>query len=386
MKRLVAAAFLSMSLLGMTAYGSEAAVVPNDTVLTGVGDLVGVNASTESAVSETAAADTAQETAADTGSETTMRSYLTGEVVDTEIGGKRPMAIMLNNISDALPQAGLANAAVVYEAPVEGMLTRLMGIFEDYNLDKIGSVRSCRDYFIDFAQEFDAIYVHYGQSVYAVSKLNAPGIDNISGLSYQEGIGEVDGYTGEDIFYRTDDRPAPHNCYTSYDELQTAMERLEYNPLHYVGFEGHYNFAADGQTVVPTTGTATRIAPGYPVNSPWFEYNADEGVYYRYQYGDAQIDQLTGEQVKYENVIFQVCECENYDENGYLNFNTKSGGDAYYFSQGAYQKCTWSVENPELYSSPARYYDENGNEITLNQGKTWVCIIRAQDTESISIE
>lgn len=75
-----------------------------------------------------------------------MKSYLTGEYVSPAIGQRRPVAVMLNNIQAAVPQAGIANAGVVYEAPVEGGITRLMGIFEDYdNLEKIGSVRSCRD-------------------------------------------------------------------------------------------------------------------------------------------------------------------------------------------------------------------------------------------------
>jgi hypothetical protein len=37
------------------------------------------------------------------------------------------------------------------------------------------------------------------------------------------------------------------------------------------------------------------------------------------------------------------------------------------------EKVTWTKENED---SPARYFDEAGNEITLNQGKTWVCIAR----------
>ena len=70
-------------------------------------------------------------------------SYLTGEYVPEEIGRRRPVAIMLNNLRPACPQAGIANAGVVYEAPVEGGITRLMGVFEDYdNLDKIGYVKS----------------------------------------------------------------------------------------------------------------------------------------------------------------------------------------------------------------------------------------------------
>ena len=58
-----------------------------------------------------------------------VRSYLTGKIVDKKIGRKRPYAIMLNNIYGAIPQAGIERADVVYEAPVEGAITRLMGIF-----------------------------------------------------------------------------------------------------------------------------------------------------------------------------------------------------------------------------------------------------------------
>lgn len=83
----------------------------------------------------------------------TCKSYLTGETVSTAIGRQRPIAMMFNNIYDAIPQYGIENCGVVYEAPVEGYITRLMGIMEDYqSADRIGSVRSCRNYFIYFAR------------------------------------------------------------------------------------------------------------------------------------------------------------------------------------------------------------------------------------------
>ena len=81
-----------------------------------------------------------------------VKSYLTGEYVKEEIGSRRPVAFMMSNSRDAVPQSGIANAGVIYEAPVEGGITRLMAIMEDYDqLEKIGSMRSCRDYFIFYA-------------------------------------------------------------------------------------------------------------------------------------------------------------------------------------------------------------------------------------------
>ena len=110
-------------------------------------------------------------------------SYLTGLPVSDELYHARPLAVMFNNIEAGCPQAGIAEASIIYEVPVEGRITRLMGIFEDYrNLEKIGSIRSSRDYFVYFALEYDALYAHFGQATpYVGDLLNSDRVDNISG-------------------------------------------------------------------------------------------------------------------------------------------------------------------------------------------------------------
>ena len=93
-----------------------------------------------------------------------VQSYLTGEMISKKRQKRRPVAIMINNIIDAIPQYGISKAEVMYEAPVEGGITRLMCIMDDYdNLKRIGSIRSCRIYYTRFALEWDAIYSHFGQ-------------------------------------------------------------------------------------------------------------------------------------------------------------------------------------------------------------------------------
>ena len=125
-------------------------------------------------------------------------SYLTGEPVPEEIGRRRPAAVMINNIEACLPHWGLSHAGVYYEAPVEGGISRIMAIFEDYDsVERIGSVRSCRNYFIFYASGFEAVYVHYGQSAYAAPYLELPEVNNLSGPG---------GGYGDQIFYRTADR------------------------------------------------------------------------------------------------------------------------------------------------------------------------------------
>ena len=108
-----------------------------------------------------------------------IKSYLTGEMVDVAKADRRPVAVMMSNDKAALPQYGINRAGVVYEAPVEGSMNRYMAILEDYDdLDRIGSVRSCRTYYTYFAREFDAIYAHFGQSTFALPYLD--NVDNIN--------------------------------------------------------------------------------------------------------------------------------------------------------------------------------------------------------------
>lgn len=300
-------------------------------------------------------------------------SYLTGEYVPETIGRRRPVAVMLNNLKPACPQAGIANAGVVYEAPVEGGITRLMGVFEDYdNLEKIGSVRSCRDYYIFYASGFNAIYTHYGQSAYALPFLDLPEVNNLSGLA---------GY-GDQVFYRTTDRKSPHNAYTSFEGIQKGIEINGYSQEYDENFTPGYAFCGVNEEVeLPGAEEASIVKPGYFLNKPWFEYNPEDKLYYRFQYGDKQIDQLTGEQIAYKNIILQYSSWRNYDENGYLNIDVDAPNVGKYITNGKVIDITWKKHEPW---GATFYYDTNGNQITMDTGKTWVCII--QDTYADRVE
>ena len=305
-----------------------------------------------------------------------IKSYLTGEWVSETIGMRRPVAVMLNNIKEAQPMTGVSAAGVIYECVVEGSLTRMMGIFEDYdNLDKIGSVRSCRNYFVYYALEFDAIYAHYGQSAYAVSLLEQDYVDNLSGLS---GIGGT-------VFYRTSDRVAPHNAYASGKGINMGIEKLGFRKEYSEKYKGKFTFASDDETIkldANNAYAATTLKPGYLINQPWFEYNSTDGLYYRFQYGEKQIDDMNGEQLSFKNVIFQYSSWDVADEKGYLGFDCHAGGKMIYFTEGRAVEGRWIRYDGD--EGSVRYYDENGEEIIVNQGKTWICII--QDTYGDKVE
>ncbi len=301
-----------------------------------------------------------------------VRSKLTGAWVDEEIGNRRPVAVMLSNVEAACPQTGIAMADIIYEAPVEGALTRLMGIFEDYDaLDKIGSVRSARNYYVYYAAEYDAIYAHYGQSSFAEGILGSGNIDNLSGL---ESIGKT-------VYYRTSDRKAPHNAYASAEGITRGIQSKNYRTSYEDDFSGHFLFMEEAELLLSDGQPATKVVPGYQINTPYFEYREAEGVYYRYQYGDAQIDDRDQTHLAYKNIILQYTASDMYDYQC-LNLNVSNSGAGMYITNGQAINITWQKESEW---GKTTYYDEHGDELVLNQGKTWICIIQESRIDKVEI-
>ena len=90
-------------------------------------------------------------------------SQYTGLPIPEEVALQTPVAVMLNNHIDAYPQSSISFADIVYEVPVEGSITRYLAVFQDYaDLEKIGSIRSTRRYYLDFALDQSAVLVHFG--------------------------------------------------------------------------------------------------------------------------------------------------------------------------------------------------------------------------------
>lgn len=301
-----------------------------------------------------------------------IQSYLTGEMVPVEQGNRRPLAVMMSNDKAALPQYGINRAGVVYEAPVEGTMNRYMAIIEDYDdLERIGSVRSCRTYYTYFAREFDALYAHYGQSTFAKPYLK--NVDNINGL---EGIGGT-------AYYRSKDRKAPHNAYTSADGIRRAAEKLGYSMEYDPAYQGHFQFTRgepvdfENLTVRP----AWKVTPGYRLNNPWFEYHEDDGLYYRFQYGAPH--KGSEGQIAVKNLIIQYCAAGYYASTDYRNINVHGESWGYYVTDGKAIDVTWKKDGE---FGVTHYYNELGQEIFLNPGKTWICIATTNDMGVASFE
>lgn len=286
----------------------------------------------------------------------------------TEYG--RPVAIMINNIEQAIPQSGISQADVLYEFVVEGGITRMLGIFGDYeSLEKVGSIRSCRPYYVTTANEFDAIYMHYGQSPQGQEELDKTGIDHISGLS---GEGTV-------AFYRASDKESPHNVYSNGDMIKAGIDYIGCATTHSEGFESKFSFnetdtAPEGEAVNKLTLNMTNYT------QPWFEYDAENKVYNRFQYGGAQIDELTGDQLTFKNIIIQFAHYTSIDDHDRQLIDLVGSGDGYYVSDGVIVPVTWKKSGD---NSITKYYTADGEELKLNPGKTYVTVFESDNKAGV---
>ena len=81
-----------------------------------------------------------------------VRNELTGELIDESLANQRPIAVMVDNESIALPHYGLTQADVVYEmmnSTANGEITRFMALFKDWGSgfsERLGDIRAVWKY------------------------------------------------------------------------------------------------------------------------------------------------------------------------------------------------------------------------------------------------
>jgi len=313
--------------------------------------------------------------------------------VQTFTGNDRPIAVMIDNHSGAWPQANLDKAYLVYEIVVEGGETRLMALFKGQDLEKIGPVRSSRHYFLDYALENDAIYVHHGWSPQAESDISKLKVNNINGIT-----------ESATDFWRVKDKSSPHNMFTSTASILKIAERKGYeltstkeSVLNYVAeefnLEDKYeveiietveneNVTTENVDVTEDTEEVKTIAisaanvtiPHSKLQTVKYEYNEETKTYTRYARNKLQTDYITGEPVTTKNIIITICDnytltdSENKGRQGLKNIGTFEG---YYITNGkAIQiKCIKTDRDEQTI-----YKDLEGNEIQVNDGNTFINI------------
>ena len=281
---------------------------------------------------------------------------------------RRPVAVMINNHAAARPQSGLNSADIVIEANVESGITRYMAIFWSEAPEKVGPIRSIRQYYLEWLSEYDPIVIHDGCASSDDVRVNACG--NI----YLYGIKDI-GTLGA---WRWDDgrRYAPHNEYSSVEYAWEYARKVDWNnfptTLESWKFKNDTDITSrgDGETIEVTF--HTRLNNGGLYDAIW-TYDTTTNSYFRKVGGQADMDQETSTQVSARNVVIQEIQMINTgDDKAHIILTTIDEGDAIFLIDGNIEYGTWKKTSR---TDRTTYYDSKGEEIEFNRGRIWISVI-----------
>lgn len=284
---------------------------------------------------------------------------LTGERdIDEQTAKKRPVAITINNLSQAQTvQTGIGEADIVYETEVEGGITRLLAVYQDTTaIEKIGTVRSARYAFIDLALGHDAIYVHHGED-YLYAKSHLKDVDHFTVSELAGGARISNGLARE------------HTLYAYGDGLWSALSKAGFE-LERKRTENWQSFG-DPSDIITFEGKASSITVPFSASyKSIFKYDSVAGRYVRHFNAVERKDYVTGKPTYFKNVVVLMTAISNYSD-GYHRNVSLNNGTGYYFTNGTYTPINWSKGSAK---NKLSFTLTDGTPLTLNVGNTWVCI------------
>lgn len=305
------------------------------------------------------------------------RSEITNEWIDESLKNQRPIAVMVDNESTALPHYGLTEADVVYEimnSTANGRITRLMAIVKDWGkIEQFGSIRSTRPTNIMLAAEWNAVLCHDGGPFYINDWIAKKYSANFSGGFSRVDNGKSREFTEYICTGDLDKKFSSSNYSTEYNEY--------YPGQHYFFSNSEIDLSENSDSF-----DCTEIELPFPHNSSRLQYNESTGTYDYYEYGKAHTDpQHDNAQLTFKNLLIQDTTFSQLDENGYMIYNAiDSGRDAYYITNGKAIEVTW-IKAGE--SDPTIYLNkQTGEQIELNTGKTYVALVPSDSWDDIVIK
>ena len=284
----------------------------------------------------------------------------------------RPYAIMINNVEGARKlQSGLQDAYMVYELMVEGGITRYLALFLDQTTERIGSIRSARHYYLDYALENDAIYVHHGYSPQAREDWSKLGVDRIEVNESTTGWRD-----------KSASKTYEFTLFTNIEKLGKGIrsKRTERNK------DLLLNYSVDNIDISQMEGAipANKIDIKYSSNTTTnYKYDTDNNIYLRSVNNKSQNDYVTGKQLTVKNIIVYKVKYSNIqgDDKGRQTIDNVGNGTGYYISNGYAVPITWKKDSR---SSATIYKYNNGKEIQVNDGNTFIQIMPDNQTLAIS--
>lgn len=302
---------------------------------------------------------------------------LTGLWIDESIVSRRPVAVVINNIKKALPQSGISQADVIYETLAEGEITRLIALFKNFDAKKIGPLRSARHYFIDFALNHDAVFVHHGVSPLAATAIKNLKPDNLNSLSHLEKT-----LTWRDSTRRKQRGMFEHSLYTNTEKILKTWNTVGYRMKLKESYLPMFVFNEKDWT--PIGSEAKKVTIHFSkVYMPEFHFDDESALYLRNQFSKPHTDEYNGEQLAVKNIFILFTDIWTIkgDEAFRRDMNLITNGTGKYITNGRAIPITWSRKSNH---SPYVFRDIDGNILKVNRGKTWICIFPKNNKIEIS--
>lgn len=287
---------------------------------------------------------------------TTEPSKLTGIKVAPEMNQRTVTGVMIENSPDARPQSGLLDAGVVYEAVAEGGITRFLALFQEAQPSYIGPIRSSRPYYLDWLLPFNATYAHVGGSPEALAQIKSLKVK------------DLDQFANAGAYQRVTQRYAPHNVYSSIDQLYKLAESKGYTNGTFTGFERK----EEAPTKVAPTAKTIDFAISSALYNPHYEYDAATNSYKRSEGGKIHTDEKTGKQLSPKVVIALVTPSALESDGTHNSYATTGTGKMYVFQDGTVTEGTWTKESR---TSQFVFKDSTGAVLKLNPGQTWISLV-----------
>lgn len=305
-------------------------------------------------------------------------SELTGLPIDASLEKQRPIAAMVDNESTALPHFGLTKADIIYEmvnSTANDRITRFMVIYKDWgNIEQLGSIRSIRPTNIWIAGEYNAVMCHDGGPFYIDTYLAHDYANNFSGIFSRVNNGKSREFTE----------------YIVKGDLEKAFSKSSYSTEYNEYYEGpHFNFSTESNQIELEGNEATSINLSAPFkhNKSQLKYNAETSRYEYSEYGNPHLDGKTKEQLSFKNVILQKAKIFQLDKNGYMAydefFGDKGKGEGLYITNGKSVKITWEKKSE---NGICRYFTEDGKELTMNAGNTYIALVPSDYWSDVTLK
>lgn len=276
----------------------------------------------------------------------------------------RPLAVSVNNTPVAIKvQTGLNKAFLVYEIPTEGLTSRLMALFKSEDDVKVGTIRSARHNFIDFALESDAIFAAYGWSHYAEDQLKSGAVNYVQGL------------VGEGNMFRENPEKlaSEHTAYLNTSKVMDyAVNKKKYsketsNAKNTILL--NYNVSDVDLSKRTDAIDANSVTIPYGSVTTEFRYDSNSKMYTRVVNGTVRKDHETNEDFTTKNIIVERLTYKVCDDNYYWDLNTIGSGEGYYITNGKAVPIKWSKASR---NAKTKYTYLDGSEIEVSDGRTYI--------------